>query len=454
MTRTTPARGSEAVNVPEGWSLLPLEDLCTLVNGRGFKPHEWREEGIPIVRIQNLNGSKIFNYFQGDYESKILLQNGELLFAWSGSRGTSFGPHIWRGDTALLNYHTWKVIHKNGVADKTFLFYCLKNLTSKIEDNAHGASALVHTQKSEMERMVILLPLLLEQTKIAQILSTWDEALENLKALLEQKRRLKKGLMQQLLTGRVRFKEFEARGEAWEEAKLGDIGRVIDPHPTHRAPPEYPGGIPFVGIGDISEYGVLDLSTVRRVNPSVYQDHAKIYIIEKGDFAYGRVASIGKVIMFNDTSQKFVLSPTMALIKLNSGVCKDFVRFAMQEDGLTRRIKGSASGSTRQSMGITKLREVIIPFPPLEEQRKIAFVLSTLDQEISTLEEEKAALEVQKRGLMGLLLTGKVRVEVGGAADALGSAFTALEGEEEDVEAREAFWLEVDEGMAAGPLED
>jgi hypothetical protein len=74
-----------------------------------IKPHEWRSQGLPIIRIQNLNGSDDFNYFDGSYNRKIEVHAGQLLFAWSGSRGTSFGPYIWHGPTGVLNYHTWKV---------------------------------------------------------------------------------------------------------------------------------------------------------------------------------------------------------------------------------------------------------------------------------------------------------------------------------------------------------
>lgn len=95
--------------IPEDWDAKQIGDVCRLINGRGFKPYEWQKSGLPIIRIQNLNGSEDFNYYSGSYDPKILIENGQLLFAWSGSRGTSFGPHVWNGSQALLNYHTWKV---------------------------------------------------------------------------------------------------------------------------------------------------------------------------------------------------------------------------------------------------------------------------------------------------------------------------------------------------------
>ena len=79
--------------IPEDWTTPQIQNISKLINGRGFKPYEWRTSGLPIIRIQNLNGSQDYNYFDGHYDKKIEVEDGQLLFAWSGSRGTSFGPH-------------------------------------------------------------------------------------------------------------------------------------------------------------------------------------------------------------------------------------------------------------------------------------------------------------------------------------------------------------------------
>jgi type I restriction enzyme S subunit len=89
--------------IPEDWEERSLGEVSNYINGRGFKPHEWSNQGYPIIRIQNLNGSTEFNYYNGNFNPKILVDTGDLLFAWSGSRGTSFGPHFWKLRTGVLN---------------------------------------------------------------------------------------------------------------------------------------------------------------------------------------------------------------------------------------------------------------------------------------------------------------------------------------------------------------
>ena len=210
---------SEVGVIPNDWSDPQIQDLCRLINGRGFKPHEWDTSGLPIIRIQNLNGSEEFNYFSGHFDPKILVERDQLLFAWSGSRGTSFGPHVWKGERAVLNYHTWKVVVDEARVDQDFFLHALRQLTSFIEDKAHGASALVHTQKWEMETFRIAIPDREdEQRAIAEALSDVDALLGVLDRMLTKKRDLKQAAMQQLLTGQTRLPGF--KGEWENESKV------------------------------------------------------------------------------------------------------------------------------------------------------------------------------------------------------------------------------------------
>ncbi len=84
---------------------VTIGDLCEFFNGNGFRPPDWKSSGLPIIRIQNLNGSQSFNYFDGTPEAKWIIEPGDLLFAWAGVKGVSFGPTIWPGPRGVLNQH-------------------------------------------------------------------------------------------------------------------------------------------------------------------------------------------------------------------------------------------------------------------------------------------------------------------------------------------------------------
>ena len=126
------------------------------------------------------------------------MHQGDLLFSWSGSRGTSFGPHLWQGNQGVLNQHIFRVVIL-GDLSRDYLFHALRQITQEIERRAHGSAGLVHITKGELERFRIPVPSLTEQIKIAQILSTWDEAIAAAEQLVAALQRRKKGLMQRLL---------------------------------------------------------------------------------------------------------------------------------------------------------------------------------------------------------------------------------------------------------------
>ena len=145
-------------NVPDGWERINFGRACNLVNGKAFKPSDWAEEGVPIVRIQNLNDpSAECNYFNGSIEDKYWIDTGDLLFAWSGTPGTSFGAFIWERGKAVLNQHIFRV-EPNDIIDKWFLMACFEGKLDEIIEKAHGGVGLRHITKKELEQIEFLLP--------------------------------------------------------------------------------------------------------------------------------------------------------------------------------------------------------------------------------------------------------------------------------------------------------
>ena len=158
------------IDVDPEWPLVEIGEICNLVNGRAFKPSDWSEAdsgGIPIIRIQNLNSEKSnFNYYTGEVQARYIVDQGELLFSWSGSRGTSFGAHIWNGGKAILNQHIFKVEFEEKTAKKTYLYNALNRAVAEVEQNLHGGVGLVHITKGNLERIRIPLPPMASQEDI------------------------------------------------------------------------------------------------------------------------------------------------------------------------------------------------------------------------------------------------------------------------------------------------
>ena len=147
--------------VPRGWCLTKVGYVAEYTNGRAFKPEEWKTEGLPIIRIQNLNDAKAsYNRSNEEYELKYLIKNGDLLFAWAASLGT----YIWSGGNAWLNQHIFKV-EPFPFIDKIFLFYVFHAMIADFYRNSHG-SGMVHITKKQFEDIVLMLPPLSEQHRI------------------------------------------------------------------------------------------------------------------------------------------------------------------------------------------------------------------------------------------------------------------------------------------------
>jgi len=160
---------------------------------------------MPIIRIQNLNHPDAeFNYFTGHVSDKLIVQKGDLLFSWSGSRGTSFGPHIWSREHGILNQHIFRVEHPTST-HRQFLYYVLKEAVKEVEENLHGGVGLVHITKGNLERIEIPMPKLRVQEAVA-------DALDVERALVEANREL---------IARMEAKIKAKLAEVWGEEKNG-----------------------------------------------------------------------------------------------------------------------------------------------------------------------------------------------------------------------------------------
>lgn len=182
------------------WSVRTIGEMFQLVNGFAFKPEDWKLTGSPIIRIQNLNDpSAEFNYSQAPVPERNRIEPGDLLFAWSGTIGSSFGARIWNGPSGVLNQHIFKVLMDEQQISLQFSFLVLAKVEEDIAKRAHGfKSSFVHVKKSDLVKVKLLLPTLAEQERIASCLSSLDALVIAATQELDTLKTHRKGLMQQL----------------------------------------------------------------------------------------------------------------------------------------------------------------------------------------------------------------------------------------------------------------
>ena len=174
-----PCDNAHYENVPKGWCTIYVGDLAEYTNGKAFKPSDWERNGLPIIRIQNLNDENCqYNYTSITHEEKYRISHGDLLFAWAAS----LGVYIWQGNKAWLNQHIFKV-DPHPFIDKQYLYYIFQYLVSEFYTRSHG-SGMVHITKKEFETTIALLPPLSEQRRIVKSIKSYYTSLDNISANL------------------------------------------------------------------------------------------------------------------------------------------------------------------------------------------------------------------------------------------------------------------------------
>lgn len=249
----------------------------------------------------------------------------------------------------------------------------------------------------------MVLPSLFEQRKIAEILRTWDEAIATVEQLIAALQRRKKGLMERLLTGQLRFPEFE--DAEWEEVELGQFlshtpRKVPKPSETYKRM-----GVRSHGKGTFTEI-VEDPG-------SNAMDH--LYEVKGNDLMVNITFAWEQAIaIVSPDDEGSLVSHRFPTYEFNrSKVVPEFFRYLM----LTKRflyqldlITPGGAGRNRV-MSKTDFLKLQVTIPPVEEQKRIGAVLSLADKEINAFQEYLRCLKEQKKGLMQRLLTGQVRVQ-------------------------------------------
>ena len=162
-----------------------LGDLATYINGYAFKPADWGDTGLPIIRIQDLTGNSYqLNRYDGEYPERIEVNDGDVLISWSAS----LGVYVWQRGKALLNQHIFKVVFDKLPVNKEYFVFAVEHKLAEMESKTHGAT-MKHIVKKDFDGTTIPYPPIEKQAEIAdhlrRITSLIDKQTEQL-LLLDQ----------------------------------------------------------------------------------------------------------------------------------------------------------------------------------------------------------------------------------------------------------------------------
>lgn len=379
--------------IPEDWEVKKLGGICKITMGQSPKSENYNiiKNGLPLIQG---NADMKEGYTKPKlYTSEITkkCQVGDIIMSVRAPVGAlAISKHeacIGRGVCRIR-------------ANKFIYYYLLLN--NNILKRYSQGSTFKAINSSDIRNLSVKTPPLQEQEKIADILSTWDKAIENIDKLIKEKEEQKKGLMQKLLTGEKRLPGFS---DEWKEVKLGEICNVISGGtPSTNNLSYWNGDIYWATPTDITKNGKFISYTERKItNQGLKNSSANLLpinsILMTSRATIGERSINTKPMATNQGFKSFVCkknSHYQYIYYLIEVLKKDFIRMA--------------SGSTFLEISKKDTEILKTTIPPLAEQKAIAEILSTADSEIELLNRLLENKKVEKKGLMQLLLTGIVRV--------------------------------------------
>ena len=405
--------------IPADWEVKRLGELGIFSKGKGILKDQVKEKGLPCIRYGEIYTS--YDYVAQKFKSFIdedvakaskEINKGDVLFAGSGETVDEIGKSVaYLGE--LKAYAGGDVIvyspNQDLVSSECLSYTLDLNSVRKQKRYMGQGNSVVHIYPSDLAKLQIPLPPLPEQKRIAEVLSTWDQAIQLTEQLIRQKEQRKKWLMQNLLTGKMRLKGFS--GE-WKECKLGSLGDTYTGL-TGKSKEDFGKGNPYIPYLNVFNNSRIDIKNL---------DYVKITEDDKQNkVKYGDIFFTVSSETPNEVGMASVILDEVDELYLNSfcfgfrlfdfnTLIPEFSSYLLRADTFRAKIYKLSQGATRFNLSKNNLMKLSIILPSKEEQTAIAEVLQTADKEIELLKAKSEKLKKQKKGLMQSLLTGKIRL--------------------------------------------
>ncbi|WP_459827713.1 restriction endonuclease subunit S [Campylobacter concisus] len=377
---------SEFKNLPSGWKVVRLGEIGKVINGLTYSPDNVSNNGLLVLRSSNINNNSIVLnnddvYVKGISKFNKTLENDILICVRNGSKNLIGKSALITEKYKDLAFGAFMAIFRSNY--NLFLIHIFKtNTFFKQVKNDLGAT-INSINNGNLLNFKIPLPPLDEQEKIAEILSTWDETINLTINLIESKKQFKKALMQNLLTAKIRFPEFK---DEWRETKLNKICEIKKGEQLNKNILNNNIGFPVINGG---------------IEPSGYTqkwntEENTITISEGGN-------SCGYVNLLKEKFWSGGHCYTLLNLKIDKNFLYQYLKY--NQNNIMKLRVGSGLPNIQKNM----IENFSIVEPLLDEQQKIAEVLTACDDEINLLNLKLENLKRQKQGLMQQLLSGKVR---------------------------------------------
>lgn len=401
--------------IPSDWQTTKVKRLGDFINGFAFKPTNWGDQGLPIIRIQNLtNSNNEYNYFNDEIDNKYVVEKGDYLISWSAT----LDVFRWTGETAVLNQHIFKVLLNEKIVDYSFFYWHAKQFIDEMSNHKHG-STMQHVTKGVFDNFVVALPPLKEQQKIAAFLDEKvahiDNIIEDTKKSIENLKAYKQSLITETVTkGLNPDVEMKDSGIDWigdipKYWKIYKIGQIFKEHKEKNE------GLIEDNLLSLS-YGKVKRRDIKSKEGLLPQSFEGYNIIKPGDIVL-RMTDLQndqKSLRVGLCKEKGIITSAYISIRAYNNIYPHYAYYYLHSFDIYKGFYGMGAG-VRQGVNFNELKKLDILFPTYDEQKQIAIVLDEKSRTIeSTIEQKEqliTELEAYKKSLIYEYVTGKKEVK-------------------------------------------
>lgn len=354
-------------------NVIKLGDAATYINGYAFKPEDRGEEGLPIIRIQDLTGNAYdLGYYNGEYPEKIEINDGDVLISWSAS----LGVYVWNCGKALLNQHIFKVMFDKAEIDKNYFVYAVRQKLDEMGRKTHGAT-MKHIVKKDFDATQIPYPSLEKQTEIATNLDKVSNVIENRKQELQLLDNLIKARFVEL------FGDMYLNSKGWSEAKLESMADVVSGITKGRkTKSEDLTEVSYMAVSNVKD-GYIDWTTVKTIEAT--QQEIEQYRLLADDVLMtegGDPDKVGRGAIIKEPLENCIHQNHIFRVRLDESVIlPDFFAEYLQHQRSKRYFLGCAKQTTGiASINMTQLRALPVLMPPLSKQEEFVLFKAQVDK--------------------------------------------------------------------------
>ena len=413
--KETKFKDTEVGRIPEDWEATRIDKLCCLkarIGWQGLTTGEYLPQGdyVPDFNDGYIDWKNCcyVSKWRYDQDINIQIKEGDVLISKDGTIGkVAFLDSI--PGPGTLNSGVFVVRPKqDNVINKAYLSWIFKSIWFKsFIDQLTAGSTINHLYQKDFVKFQLVYPNdISEQSRIATALSAIDNLISELGKLIEKKRAIKQGAMQQLLTGKKRLKGFN---EPWVEKKLGEDALILrggSPRPIEDYITDSQDGLNWIKIGDVKPNDKYFRKTAEKIKKEGLN---KTRQVKKGDFILSNSMSFGRPYILDIDG--CIHDGWLVIQDYQETYDMLFLYYILCSDAVMNQYASMAAGSSVQNLNKEKVANVLLYAPSsLKEQSAIAKVLSSMDEEISFLEAKREKYNAIKQGMMQQLLTGKIRL--------------------------------------------